>query len=106
MSYYAVIDTNIVVSSMLRLLSIPGKIIDYAISGKIILLLALLKSTKIYDLYSFLANCSTIVDLPVLLAPSIKRAFSPLHCFFQFRILWYISLFISISAPTPQQYAN
>ena len=39
MSYYAVIDTNIVVSSMLRRLSIPGKIIDYVISGKIIPLL-------------------------------------------------------------------
>lgn len=39
MTYYAVIDTNVVVSSMLKQTSIPGKIIDYVVSGKIVPLL-------------------------------------------------------------------
>lgn len=37
--YYAVIDTNVVVSSMLRRESIPGKVIDYVLAGRIIPLL-------------------------------------------------------------------
>ena len=39
MKFYAVIDTNVVVSSMFRKGSVPGKIIDYAISGEIVPLL-------------------------------------------------------------------
>lgn len=39
MTYYAVIDTNVVVSSMLKQTSIPGKIIDYVVRGKIVPLL-------------------------------------------------------------------
>ena len=37
--YYAVIDTNVLVSSMLKADSIPGKIIDLVLLGKIIPLL-------------------------------------------------------------------
>lgn len=36
MSFYAVIDTNVVVSSMLKGTSIPGKVIQQALHGKII----------------------------------------------------------------------
>lgn len=39
MKYYAVIDTNVVISSMLRKQSVPGTIIDLAIKGEIIPLL-------------------------------------------------------------------
>lgn len=39
MKYYAVIDTNFVISSMLRKQSVPGTIIDLAIKGEIIPLL-------------------------------------------------------------------
>ena len=39
MEYYAVIDTNVVVSSMLKHSSNPGLIIDYVTAGKIIPLL-------------------------------------------------------------------
>ena len=40
------------------------------------------KSIRIYDLYSFCANCSTNVDLPTRLAPCSKRAVLPLRsCF-------------------------
>ena len=39
MTYYAVIDTNVVVSSMLKTTSIPGRIIDSVIAGEIIPLL-------------------------------------------------------------------
>ncbi len=39
MIYYAVIDTNVVVSSMLKKNSVPGRIIDLAIKGDIIPLL-------------------------------------------------------------------
>ncbi len=37
--YYAVIDTNVLVSSMLKNDSIPGKVVDLLLSGKIIPLL-------------------------------------------------------------------
>ena len=36
MQYYAVIDTNVLVSAMLKYDSIPGSIIDLAFSGQII----------------------------------------------------------------------
>lgn len=36
MKYYAVIDTNVVISSMLKKSSVPGKIIDYVAKGIII----------------------------------------------------------------------
>ena len=39
MTYYAVIDTNVVVSSMLKTTSIPGQIIDSVVAGEIIPLL-------------------------------------------------------------------
>lgn len=39
MNYYAVIDTNVVVSSMLKSSSLPGKVMDYVIDGTIIPLL-------------------------------------------------------------------
>lgn len=39
MKYYAVIDTNVIVSSMLKGTSIPGVILDMAINGPIIPLL-------------------------------------------------------------------
>ena len=39
MNYYAVIDTNVLVSSMLKGMSIPGIIVDKAINGPIIPLL-------------------------------------------------------------------
>ena len=39
MQFYAVIDTNVVVSSMLKHSSNPGLIIDYVVSGSIIPLL-------------------------------------------------------------------
>ena len=38
---------------------------------------ASLKSMRIYDSYSFLANCSTRVDLPTRRAPSTKMAVLP-----------------------------
>lgn len=39
MKYYAVIDTNVVVSSMLKTDSVPGKIVEYVKTGTIIPLL-------------------------------------------------------------------
>lgn len=39
MKYYAVIDTNVLVSSMLKGTSIPGIIVDKAINGPIVPLL-------------------------------------------------------------------
>ena len=39
MQFYAVIDTNVVVSSMLKHNSNPGLIIDYVVEGSIIPLL-------------------------------------------------------------------
>ena len=39
MKYYAVIDTNVLVSSMLKRNSLPGKIMDYVVLGKIVPLL-------------------------------------------------------------------
>lgn len=39
MKYYAVIDTNVVVSSLLKHDSIPGKILDFVISKTIVPLL-------------------------------------------------------------------
>ena len=39
MKYYAVIDTNVVISSMFKKGSVPGKIMDYAINGEIVPLL-------------------------------------------------------------------
>ena len=37
--YYAVIDTNVLVSSMLKIDSIPGKVVDLVLLGKIVPLL-------------------------------------------------------------------
>lgn len=39
MTYYAVIDTNVVISSMLRHSSLPGQVMDLAVAGKIVPLL-------------------------------------------------------------------
>ena len=39
MKYYAVIDTNVVVSSMFKKGSVPSRVMDYAICGEIIPLL-------------------------------------------------------------------
>ena len=39
MKYYAVIDTNVVISSMLKKTSIPGQVLDYVADGTIIPLL-------------------------------------------------------------------
>lgn len=39
MNFYVVIDTNVIVSSMLKKISIPGKIVHHALHGKIIPLL-------------------------------------------------------------------
>ena len=39
MNFYAVIDTNVVVSAMLKKNSVPEKIVDHALQGKIIPLL-------------------------------------------------------------------
>ena len=39
MKYYAVIDTNVMVSSMFKKTSIPGKVVDHVIRGDIIPLL-------------------------------------------------------------------
>ena len=39
MKYYAVLDTNVLVSAMLKGTSIPGIIVDYALNGPIIPLL-------------------------------------------------------------------
>ena len=39
MTYYAVIDTNVIVSSMLKRSSIPGKVLDYVLQGTVIPLL-------------------------------------------------------------------
>ena len=36
MTYYAVIDTNVLVSAMLKFHSVPGSIIELALSGPII----------------------------------------------------------------------
>lgn len=36
MNFYAVIDTNVIVSSMLKKFSVPNKIVDHALHGKII----------------------------------------------------------------------
>ena len=43
---------------------------------------ASLKSIKMYERYSFLANSSTIVDFPIRLAPSISNAVLPLEVSF------------------------
>ena len=48
MKYYAVIDTNVVVSSMFKKGSIPSRIMDYAINGEIIPLL----NSEIVDEYN------------------------------------------------------
>lgn len=39
MTYYAVIDTNVIVSSMLKRDSFPGKVLDYVLHGTIVPLL-------------------------------------------------------------------
>ena len=39
-TYYAVIDTNVLVSALLRKSSIPGMVIDFAIAGRIIPLIS------------------------------------------------------------------
>ena len=39
MKYYAVIDTNVIVSSMFKKGSVPSRIVDYAITGEIVPLL-------------------------------------------------------------------
>ena len=39
MTYYEVIDTNVIVSSMLKRSSIPGKVLDYVLQGTVIPLL-------------------------------------------------------------------
>ncbi len=39
MKYYAVMDTNVLVSSMLKKDSIPGKLLNFVLEGEIILLL-------------------------------------------------------------------
>lgn len=39
MTYYAVIDTNVVISSMLKHSSLPGQVMDLAVAGKIVPLL-------------------------------------------------------------------
>lgn len=39
MTYYAVIDTNVIVSSMLKTTSIPGQVVDYVLTGEIVPLL-------------------------------------------------------------------
>ena len=36
MRYYAVIDTNVLVSAMLKWQSVPGSIIEFAINGVIV----------------------------------------------------------------------
>ena len=36
MKYYAVIDTNVLVSAMLKWTSLPGSIMEFAFSGAII----------------------------------------------------------------------
>ena len=41
------------------------------------------KSIKIYDLYSFCAKCSAIVDFPTRLAPSSKTAYFSEYLSFQ-----------------------
>ena len=62
--------------------------------------LTLAKSIRMYDLYYVFANCSTNVDFPIRLAPSINRAVLPLAFCFQCNSLSYafrlnISSFIS-----------
>ena len=39
MKYYAVIDTNVMVSAMFKKGSVPGRVVDYAIEGEIVPLL-------------------------------------------------------------------
>ena len=39
MNFYAVIDTNVVVSALFKSDSVPGKIVNHALNGKIIPLL-------------------------------------------------------------------
>ncbi len=36
MTYYAVIDTNVVISSMLKRSSVPGQVMDLAVAGTIV----------------------------------------------------------------------
>ena len=36
MTYYAVIDTNVEISSMLKRSSVPGQVMDLAVSGTIV----------------------------------------------------------------------
>ena len=48
MKYYAVIDTNVIVSAMLNPESIPGTILNYCLAGKIVPLL----NKEIFDEYS------------------------------------------------------
>ena len=51
------------------------------------------------DLYSFLPNSSQIVDLPIRLAPSIRKAFLPFSSFFSVSSLLYILRFSIITTP-------
>ena len=46
MKYYAVIDTNVLVSALLKWDSLPGKIVTHALVGKIIPLVNLGRNIK------------------------------------------------------------
>ena len=57
------------------------------------------KSIKTYDLYSLIANCSAIVDLPTRLAPSSNTAYLSAYFSFQFNNSLYTFLLKYIDFP-------
>ena len=82
MKYYAVIDTNVLVSAMLKWDSVPGNVLELAFSGVIVPLLneaimgeyqAVLSRPKfhlpervIHDLLAEIHHCGVFVDAPEL----------------------------------------
>ena len=82
MKYYAVIDTNVLVSAMLKWDSVPGNVLELAFSGVIVPLLneaimgeyqAVLSRPKfhlpesvIHDILAEIHHCGVFVDAPEL----------------------------------------
>lgn len=74
MTYYAVIDTNVVVSAMLKGSSIPGIIIDQAINGSIIPLVNMEILNEYRDVLSRNKFHFNSADVSTLIDELSKRA--------------------------------
>jgi len=73
MTYYAVIDTNVVISSMLKHSSVPGQVMDLAVAGTIVPLLndeILTEYKEVLSRNNFGFQDSAIDDLIALLKES------------------------------------